>query len=174
MNVAPVLSQKPQVCIRPAVVADVGLILSFIRELAEYEKLLDRVLADEAKLRATLFGSRPCAEVLIAEIDTGQGIQPQGFALYFQNYSTFLATPGIYLEDLYVRESARGMGIGLKLIASIAKRAVELGCGRFEWAVLDWNTPAIDFYRALGALAQDDWTVQRLHGQALLNLAARA
>ncbi len=168
------ITQKAQVRIRPAVVADVALILGFIRELAEYEKLLDRVSADEAKLRVTLFGAIPCAEVLIAEIDTEQGVQAQGFALYFQNYSTFLATPGIYLEDLYVRESARGLGIGLKLIASVAKRAVELGCGRFEWAVLDWNTPAIDFYRALGAVAQDDWTVQRLHGQPLLDLAARA
>ena len=156
--------------IRAATAADAALILSFIRELAEYEKLLDRVSATEENLRQTLFGSKPCAEVLIAEVDG----KAEGFALYFQNYSTFLATPGIYLEDLYVRESARGLGIGLKLIASVAQRAVELGCGRFEWAVLDWNEPALKFYRALGAVAQDDWTVQRLYGPALLELAAKA
>ena len=156
--------------IRAASADDTALILSFIRELAEYEKLLDRVYATEESLARTLFGSKPCAEVLIAEVD-GSAC---GFALYFQNYSTFLAKPGIYLEDLYVRESARGLGVGLKLIASVAKRAVELGCGRFEWAVLDWNEPALKFYRALGAVAQDDWTVQRLHGQPLLDLAAKA
>ncbi len=156
--------------IRAAVAADTALIFSFIREFAEYEKLLDRVSATEEKLRETLFGSKPCAEVLIAEV----GGVAQGFALYFQNYSTFLAAPGIYLEDLYVREAARGSGIGLKLIASVAKRAVELGCGRFEWAVLDWNAPALKFYAALGAIPQDEWTVQRLHGQALLELAAKA
>ncbi len=156
--------------IRSASADDTALILSFIRELAEYEKLLDRVYATEESLAHTLFGRKPCAEVLIAEVD-GSAC---GFALYFQNYSTFLAKPGIYLEDLYVRESARGLGVGLKLIASVAKRAVELDCGRFEWAVLDWNEPALKFYRALGAVAQDDWTVQRLHGQPLLDLAAKA
>ena len=159
-----------EIAIRAATAADTSLILSFIRELAEYEKLLDRVSATEEKLHQTLFGSKPCAEVLIAELDS----TAQGFALYFQNYSTFLATPGIYLEDLYVRESARGLGVGLKLIASVAKRAVELGCGRFEWAVLDWNESALKFYRALGAVAQDDWTAQRLYGQPLLDLAAKA
>ena len=158
------------VVIRAANAGDSALILGFIRELADYEKLLDRVSATEEKLSQTLFGSKPCAEVLIAEVDG----TAQGFALYFQNYSTFLATPGIYLEDLYVRESARGLGVGLKLIASVAQRAVALGCGRFEWAVLDWNAPALQFYRALGAQPQDDWTAQRLHGQALLDLAARA
>ena len=156
--------------IRAASADDTALILSFIRELAEYEKLLDRVYATEESLARTLFGSKPCAEVLIAEVD-GSAC---GFALYFQNYSTFLAKPGIYLEDLYVRESARGLGVGLKLIASVAKRAVELGCGRFEWAVLDWNEPALKFYRALGAVAQNDWTAQRLYGQPLLDLAAKA
>ena len=164
------MSVAGEAVIRAAVAADTALILGFIRELAEYEKLLDRVSATEQQLSLTLFGSKPCAEVFIAEVD---GIA-QGFALYFQNYSTFLAAPGIYLEDLYVRESARGSGIGLKLIASVAKRAVELGCGRFEWAVLDWNAPALKFYAALGAIAQDEWTVQRLHGQALLELAAKA
>lgn len=164
------MSTQSEVVIRPARASDAALILSFIRELAEYEKLLDRVSATEEKLYQTLFGDKPCAEVLIAEIDS----TAQGFALYFQNYSTFLATPGIYLEDLYVRESSRGLGVGLKLIASVAKRAVELGCGRFEWAVLDWNEPALKFYRTLGAVAQDDWTAQRLYGQALLDLAERA
>lgn len=164
------MNDKSNVVIRVASVVDAALILSFIRELAEYEKLLDRVSATEEKLCQTLFGSAPCAEVLIAEVDG----TAQGFALYFQNYSTFLATPGIYLEDLYVRDSARGFGVGLKLIASVAKRAVELGCGRFEWAVLDWNEPALKFYRALGAVAQDDWTAQRLYGQALLDLANKA
>ena len=164
------MSGKTEVVIRAARASDAALILSFIRELADYEKLLDRVSATEEKLRLTLFSSKPCAEVLIAEVDG----TAQGFALYFQNYSTFSAVPGIYLEDLYVRESARGLGVGLKLIASVAQRAVELGCGRFEWAVLDWNEPALKFYRSLGAVAQDDWTAQRLHGQALLDLAARA
>lgn len=164
------MSGMAEVLIRAATAADTGLILRLIRELADYEKLLDRVVASEEKLNQTLFGSQPCAEVLIAEVDGAA----QGFALYFQNYSTFLATPGIYLEDLYVRESARGLGVGLKLIASVAKQAVARGCGRFEWAVLDWNEPALKFYRALGALAQNDWTVQRLHGQALLDLAAKA
>ncbi len=164
------MSSAVEVVIRGATEADTALILTFIRELAEYEKLLDRVSATEEKLVQTLFGSKPCAEVLIAEVD---GVA-QGFALYFQNYSTFLATPGIYLEDLYVRESARGLGVGLKLIASVAKRAVDLGCGRFEWAVLDWNEPALKFYAALGAVTQDDWTVHRLHGQALLALAGKA
>lgn len=164
------MNGKSDIIIRVATATDTALILSFIRELAEYEKLLDRVSATEEKLGQTLFGSVPCAEVLIAEVDG----MAQGFALYFQNYSTFLATPGIYLEDLYVRGSARGLGVGLKLIARVAKRAVELGCGRFEWAVLDWNEPALKFYRALGAVAQDGWAVHRLHGQALLDLAKKA
>jgi GNAT superfamily N-acetyltransferase len=156
--------------IRSATVSDVPHILAFIRELAEYEKLLHRVEANIEKLTETLFGAKPCAEVLIAELD---GI-PVGFALFFQNYSTFLAKPGIYLEDLYVRESARGCGLGMQLIAHLAKLAVERGCGRMDWAVLDWNQPAIDFYRSIGAVAQDDWTGERLTGDALAQLAAKA
>jgi GNAT superfamily N-acetyltransferase len=167
-------SGENKISVRAAVASDVPVILQFIRELADYEKLLDRVSATEAELHATLFGARPCAEVLIAERLDGSEVVPLGFALFFQNYSTFLAKPGIYLEDLYVRESARGLGAGLKLMASVAARAVQLGCGRFEWSVLDWNQPAIDFYRKLGALGQEDWTVQRLSGSALLALAARA
>ncbi len=156
--------------IRPAELTDCELILQFIRELAEYEKLLDRVVATPEKLRATLFGTRAYAEAIIGEIN---GV-PRGFALFFHNYSTFLAKPGLYLEDLYVQPQARGAGLGMALIAACAKLAVQRDCGRMDWAVLDWNTPAIDFYRSLGAIAQDDWTGQRLEGDALKNLAARA
>jgi GNAT superfamily N-acetyltransferase len=160
----------PKTKIRSATASDVPDIFAFIRELAEYEKLLHRVEANEAKLAETLFGARPCAEVLIAELDA----VPVGFALFFHNYSTFLAKPGIYLEDLYVRESARGCGLGLQLIAHLARLALQRGCGRLDWAVLDWNQPAIDFYRAIGAVAQDDWTVQRLSDEALIQMAAKA
>ena len=148
---------------------DVPLILGFIRELAAYERLSDQVSATEAMLRATLFGERPAAEVLIARDD---GV-PAGFALYFPNYSTFLAKPGIYLEDLYVRPESRGRGIGRALLTRIAALAVERGCGRFEWSVLDWNAPAIGFYRSLGAAPLEEWTVFRLSGDALATLASR-
>jgi GNAT superfamily N-acetyltransferase len=161
---------KATVHIRPAVAGDVALILAFIRELADYERLLDRVSATQAQLHNALFGAQPCAEVLLAELN-GAAV---GFALFFPNFSTFLAMPGIHLEDLYVRESARGHGVGLALIANVAQLVVTRGGGRFEWNVLDWNSPAIAFYRSLGAVAQDDWTGQRLSGQALLELAARA
>jgi GNAT superfamily N-acetyltransferase len=156
--------------IRPAQASDCALVLAFIRELAEYEKLLDRVQATEAKIREGLFGARPYAEAIIGEIDGA----PCGFALYFHNYSTFLAQPGIYLEDLYVRPAARGHGMGLALIAHLAKLALVRGCGRLDWAVLDWNTPAIEFYQRIGAVAQADWTGQRMEGAALTALAARA
>jgi GNAT superfamily N-acetyltransferase len=156
--------------IRPAQASDCGLVLAFIRELAEYEKLLDRVQATEAKIREGLFGARPYAEAIIGEIDGA----PCGFALYFHNYSTFLAQPGMYLEDLYVRPAARGHGMGLALIAHLAKLALARGCGRLDWAVLDWNTPAIEFYQRIGAVAQADWTGQRMEGAALAALAARA
>ena len=152
--------------IRAAMADDVPLILGFVRELAEYERLSDQVTATEDALRATLFGERPAAEVLIARRDG----EPAGFALYFQNYSTFVAKPGIYLEDLYVKPAQRGHGIGRALLTRIAALAVERGCGRFEWAVLDWNEPAIGFYRKLGARPLDDWTVFRLSGDALRNL----
>jgi len=145
---------------------DVPTILGFVRELAEFERLLDRVCATEDDLRASLFGARPYAEVVLAESDG-----PVGFALFFHNYSTFLGRPGIYLEDIYVRPEARGRGVGRALMAYVARLAVERGCGRFEWAVLDWNSRAIAFYRSLGAEAMDEWTVYRLTGKPLERLA---
>lgn len=149
--------------IEAACAADVPLILGFIRELADYERLSDQVSATEAALQATLFGERPAAEVLIARV----GDQAVGFALYFANYSTFLAKPGIYLEDLYVQLAHRGHGVGRALLQRVAALAVERGCGRLEWSVLDWNEPAIGFYRRLGAAPMDDWTIFRLTGEAL-------
>jgi GNAT superfamily N-acetyltransferase len=156
--------------IRPAAEADVPLVLRFIRELAEYERLLHEVVATEDRLRDTLFGARPAAEVVIAE----EGDEPVGFALFFHNYSTFLAQPGIYLEDLYVRPEARGRGAGRALLAHLAWLAKERGCGRLEWWVLDWNEAAIRFYRSLGAQPMDDWTVFRLAGPELARLAEEA
>jgi GNAT superfamily N-acetyltransferase len=156
------------IAIRPASVEDVPTILSFIRQLAEYERLLDRVVATEERLRETLFGPRPAAEVLLAT----DGARPVGFALFFQNYSTFLAQPGLYLEDLFVEPPARGRGVGKLLIQALARVAVERGCGRFEWAVLDWNDPAIGFYQRMGATILDDWRVCRLSGEALEAVAA--
>lgn len=156
--------------VRVATVDDVGVILGFIRALAAYERLADAVIADEAALAATLFGPRPAAEVLIVEADG----RPRGFALFFTSYSTFLAKPGLYLEDLFVEPDARGRGLGLALMATLAQVCVARGYGRFEWSVLDWNQPALDFYRALGATPQDEWTVQRLTGAPLAALAARA
>lgn len=153
--------------LRPARRQDVPLILGFIRELAEYEKLSHQVVADEAQLAANLFGARPYAEVLIGEVDG----EPAGFALFFHNFSTFLGKPGIYLEDLYVRPAVRGSGLGKALLVELARLAVSRGCGRLEWAVLDWNEPAIGFYQRLGARPQDDWTGYRLSGAALTDLA---
>lgn len=153
--------------IRIARASDTALILGFIRDLAEYEKLAHEVVADEAQLRATLFGARPAAEVLIAEVD-GAAV---GFALFFTNYSTFLGKPGIYLEDLFVRPAARSHGVGRALMVKLAKLCIERDYGRFEWAVLDWNEPALKFYRSLGAQPQTEWTVQRLTGDALATLA---
>lgn len=157
-----------QINTRPAQPQDVGFIIELIGELAEYEKLSDQVVADHAQLSEHLFGAKPYAEVLIGEID---GV-PMGFALFFHNYSTFLTKPGIYLEDLYVRQSARGVGLGKALLGALAKLAVERNCGRLEWSVLDWNEPAIGFYKKLGAVPQDEWTVYRLTGPALGELAA--
>jgi GNAT superfamily N-acetyltransferase len=148
---------------------DCATILAFIRELAEYEKLAHEVIADEAALRATLFGARPAAEVLIAEL-AGAAV---GFALFFPSYSTFLARPGLYLEDLFVDPAARGRGVGVALMSALARIAVSRGYGRFEWSVLDWNQPALDFYASLGALPQREWTVQRMVGAPLTALAAR-
>jgi GNAT superfamily N-acetyltransferase len=156
--------------IRSAQPDDVGLIIGFIRELAEYEKLSDQVVADPAQMREHLFGARPFAEVLIGEVDGAAA----GFALFFHNYSTFLGKPGIYLEDLYVRSSARGTGLGTALLGKLASLAVERGCGRLEWSVLDWNEPAIDFYKRLGAQPLDDWTQYRLTGPALHVLSQKS
>jgi GNAT superfamily N-acetyltransferase len=160
-------SPTGHVRIESATERDVPLVLAFIRELAEYEGLAHEVVATEDRLRATLFGSPPAADVVIA-YDDGR---PVGFALYFANYSTFLARPGLYLEDLFVRPEARGRGIGRRLLTHLARVAVEREWGRLEWRVLDWNTTALQFYRRLGAQALDDWTVFRLTGPALRQLA---
>ena len=159
----------PSIKLRPATHADVPHILAFIRELGEYERLAHEVVADEAILAAQLFGERPAAEVIIAEV----GGEPAGFALFFHNFSTFLGRRGLYLEDLFVRPRFRGLGLGKRLMTHLAKLAVERDCGRFEWSVLDWNAPAIALYRELGALPMDEWTVQRVSGEALKALADR-
>ncbi len=152
--------------IRPASPDDVPVILELIRELAGYERLADEALATEASLRETLFGARPMAEVIIGMIEDN----PVCFALDFHNYSTFLGRPGITLEDVYVRPAHRGRGHGRALLAHVARTAVSRGCGRLEWAVLDWNAPAIGFYQSLGAEPMSDWTVYRLAGEALRRL----
>lgn len=156
--------------IRPAVPADIPLIAQFIRDLAEYERLSGEVRFDEAVLEAKLFGPRPYAEVLIGEVD---GVA-QGFALFFHNFSTFEGKPGVYLEDLFVRPEARGAGLGKALLKRLAAIAVTRDCARLEWSVLDWNEPAIRFYKALGAKPMDEWTVYRVDGAALAELAAPA
>ncbi len=157
----------PEIGIRNATERDVSLILSFIRELAEYERLSHQVVATEEVLRATLFGERPAAEVVIGDY----GHEPAGFALFFHNFSTFLGRPGIYLEDLYVTPGLRGRGIGRAMLAYLGKLAKERGCGRLEWSVLNWNAPAIKLYRSIGATPLDDWTVFRVTGEALEGLA---
>ncbi len=153
--------------IRSATSADVPGILSFINKLAVYEKLAHEVTATEAGLQETLFGERRYAEVVIAYHHG----QPVGFALFFHNYSTFLGKPGIYLEDLYVDEDQRGKGFGKALLIHLARLAEERNCGRLEWSVLDWNEPAIKFYKSLGAVPLDEWTVFRVTGAALATLA---
>ena len=156
--------------IRFATESDAATILAFITKLAVYEKLEHEVVATEAKLQATLFGDKPIAEVLLLE-DEGE---PRGFALFFHSYSTFLAKPGIYLEDLFVLEEHRGKGYGTKLLAHLAKLAVQRDCGRLEWSVLNWNKPSIDFYKALGSQVQTEWQTHRLTGSALAELAQRS
>jgi GNAT superfamily N-acetyltransferase len=151
------------ITIRPAVEADVAVILQFIRDLAKYEHLEHEVVATEGLLREALFGRRPYAEVALACLNG----EPVGFALFFHNFSTFLGRPGIYLEDLYVRPEARGHGVGRRVLTWLAATAVSRGCGRLEWAVLDWNEPSIRFYRNLGAVPLDDWTTYRVTGPAL-------
>jgi GNAT superfamily N-acetyltransferase len=154
--------------IERATEADVPLILRLIKELADYERMADEVVASEDALRQTLFGPRPSAEVVVAYA----GSEPAGFALFFHNYSTFLAKPGLYLEDLFVVPKFRGRGYGKALLTHLAALAVERNCGRFEWSVLDWNEPAIGFYEKLGAKRMDAWTIFRVTGDALHKLAA--
>jgi len=159
--------------IRPATPADIPLILAFIRALADYEKLSDEVEATEENLRATLFGEKPAAECLLAFADENEsgGPIPAGFAIFFTNYSTFLAKPGLYLEDLFVKPEFRGRGIGKSLLIHLARLANARGCGRMEWSVLDWNQSAIDFYESLGAQRMRAWQICRLAGAALQQYA---
>lgn len=158
------------ISIRAATAADIPLIAELIRALAEYEKLAHEVRFDEAVLAAKLFGPRPYAEVVIGELNGA----PQGFALFFHNFSTFEGKPGIYLEDLFVKPEARGSGLGKALLSHLAALAVERDCARLEWSVLDWNAPAIGFYKSLGAKFMDEWTVMRVDGAALTQLGAGA
>lgn len=155
--------------IAPARRADLPLIVALVRELAEYERLLDQVRITPADLERDLFGPRPYAEAAVA----WEGDEAVGFALWFHNYSTFAGRPGLYLEDLFVRPAFRGRGYGEALLRHLARLALDRGCARFEWAVLDWNEPALAFYRKLGAVAMDDWTVHRVSGDALRRLAAQ-
>ncbi len=155
------------VTLRPARPDDSATIATLVRELADYEKLAHEAQGTADDFRQHLFGPRPAAEVILAEVAN----QPVGFALYFTNFSTFRARPGIYLEDLFVRPEHRGRGIGKALIAAVAKIAVERGAGRLEWAVLNWNAPAIAFYRSLGAEPMTEWTVNRVTGETLARLA---
>jgi GNAT superfamily N-acetyltransferase len=163
-----VTQTSTNVRIEPAVSADVPVILELIRELAVFERLLDQMTASEDSLREQLFGPNPKAEVVMARVAG----EVAGFALFFHNFSTFLGKPGLYLEDLYVRQKFRGQGCGAALLRHLAKIAVDRGCGRFEWSVLDWNQRAIDFYKALGAVAMDEWTGYRVTGDALTKLAS--
>lgn len=153
--------------LRPATIDDVPLILSFIKKLSVYEKLSGEVVATEEGLRESLFGNRPAAEVILAFLSG----RPVGFALFFHNFSTFRGRQGLYLEDVYVDEDVRGRGIGKRILAELARIAVERRCDRFEWAVLNWNTSAIDFYKSLGAVPMSDWTVFRMTGESLRSLA---
>lgn len=153
--------------IETATVHDVPLLLSLIRAFAEYERMSDTVVATEARLRESLFGSAPCAEAAIAHVER----EAVGFALWYQNYSTFLAKPGLYLEDLFVLPDWRGRGVGASLLRHLARIALEREYGRIEWSVLNWNEPAIGFYRKIGAKAMDEWTVYRLVGEDLRRLA---
>jgi len=154
--------------IEPATERDVPAILSLIKGLAEYERLSHEVVATEDSLRESLFGARQVAEVILGYVEK----EAVGFAVFFHNYSTFLGRPGIYLEDLFVKPEWRRHGLGTQMLRHIAREAVERGCGRLEWSVLDWNQPAIDFYKKLGARAMDEWTVYRLTGDELRKLAS--
>ena len=162
------VTRLPGFTIRPATVDDAPVVLAFIKQLAEYEKLAHEVVATEEILRETLFEDRRVAEVILGH----QGESPISFALFFYNFSTFLGRPGLYLEDLFVKPEGRGKGIGRVMLAYLARLAQQRGCGRFEWSVLDWNQPAIAFYESIGAVAMDDWTGYRVTGTALERLAA--
>ncbi len=155
------------ISIRPALPDDANLVVQFIQDLAEYEKLAHECLITEEQVSAALFGTRPYAESLIAFVDD----IPVGFCLFFHNFSTFLGKPGLYLEDLFVKPEYRNLGVGKKILARLAQIAIERDCGRFEWSVLDWNEPSIAFYRKIGALPLDGWTLQRVTGKALIDLA---
>jgi len=165
----PGMAERPlcDFAIRSAGPADVPVILSLIRDLAEYERLSHEVEATEDVLRRNLFGERPYAEALIGELRE----EPVAFAVYFHNFSTFLGRPGLYLEDLYVKPAARGLGIGRAILRRLARIAVGRDCGRLEWSVLDWNKPALEFYKSLGAIPMTDWTIHRVTGDALRSLA---
>jgi GNAT superfamily N-acetyltransferase len=154
--------------IRPATEADAPVILSFVKQLAEYEKLAHEVVATESTIRDTLFGNRRVAEVAIGYFET----KPVGFVLFFHNYSTFLGQPGLYIEDLFVNEAYRRRGFGRALLLYVARLAQERRCGRLEWSVLDWNESAIQFYKKLGALPMSEWTVFRITGESLKRLAS--
>jgi GNAT superfamily N-acetyltransferase len=159
----------PDFEIRPATIDDVPLILSFIKKLAQYEGLAQEVVATEESLRETLFNSRKTAEVAIGDLQN----KPIGLVLFFHNYSTFLGRPGLYIEDLFVDETYRRRGFGSALLSYVARLAIERNCGRLEWSVLDWNKPAIEFYTKFGAVPMSGWTVFRVTGQSLENLAAQ-
>ncbi len=164
------MSSKSEFLIRHARREDAALILGFIRELATYEKLAHEVTATKKDIETHLFGTRPAAEAIIAEYQR----TPVGFALFFHNFSTFVGRPGLYLEDLYVKPEFRGKGYGRKMLAWLARLAVQRGCGRFEWAVLDWNAPTIRFYQSLGARIMQEWRINRVTGEALTHLATAA
>ncbi len=160
----------PRVRVRFATEADVPLLLELISELAEFEKLAKEAVATAQGLKASMFGARPYAEALVAEV----GDEAVGFALFFHSFSTFLGAPGLYLEDLFVRPTKRSQGVGRALMRELARLTLERGCKRFEWSVLDWNARALDFYRSLGAVPMQEWTVQRLIGEPLERLAGTA
>jgi GNAT superfamily N-acetyltransferase len=160
-------SSVPRLEIRSATKSDVPVILSFIKKLADYERLSHKMVATEELLRKTLFGRQRTAEVAIGYYKK----EPVGFVLFFPNYSTFLGRPGLYIEDLFVDESHRGRGFGRALLLYVARLASERGCGRLEWSVLDWNEPAINFYKKLGAIPMSEWTVFRVTGESLVRLA---
>jgi GNAT superfamily N-acetyltransferase len=162
------MTQTSTVDITPATPADVSLVLSLITALADYEKLRHEVIATEQSLTLALFGPRPSAEAVIARV----GGTPAGFALFFHNFSTFMGKHGLYLEDLFVLPEFRGRAVGKTLLQYLAHLAVQRDCGRFEWAVLDWNRPALDFYESLGAEAKSDWIIHRVSGESLLRLAS--